>query len=62
LKIAGQVACFTISSRYQGPPTKLQHIPGWRPQASDTEPASRIANATDAVTEEMARLLEAAPM
>jgi hypothetical protein len=37
-------------------------ITGLRPQASDTEPASRIAIATDAVTEEMARLLEAAPM
>jgi hypothetical protein len=35
-------------------------ITGLRPQASDTEPASKMAIATDAVTDEMARLLAAA--
>jgi hypothetical protein len=33
-----------------------------RPHASDTEPASKMATATEPVTEEMARLLAAALM
>jgi hypothetical protein len=35
-------------------------ITGLRPQASDTDPASKIATATAAVTDEMAKLLAAA--